>query len=68
MSETITLENLRRIFNSMNEIKEIDRSDYFQSYYQEVVLRIYLINALNKLVQNERNKQIADMARRKQGY
>jgi hypothetical protein len=33
MSETITLENLRRIFNSMNEIKEIDRSDYFQSYY-----------------------------------
>lgn len=65
---TLTIGNLQRIFNSMNEIKENDRSDYFNRYFFEVKLRIDQINALNKLEQDERNKQIADMARRKQGY
>jgi hypothetical protein len=50
----------------MNQIKEIDRSDYFKRYHFEIQLRIDQINALNKLEQDERNKQIADMARRKQ--
>jgi hypothetical protein len=63
---TLTLVNLERILFAMNQIKEIDRSDYFKRYHFEVVLRIDQINALNKLEQDERNKQIADMARRKQ--
>ena len=67
MSETLNIENLERILYSMNQIKEIDRSDYFKRYYFEVVLRIDQIKALNKLEEDERNKQIANMARRKQG-
>ena len=67
MSETLTVENLERILYSMNQIKEIDRSQYFKRYYFEVVLRIDQIKALNKLEHDERNKQIANMVRRKQG-
>jgi hypothetical protein len=67
MSETLTIENLERILNSMNQIKEIDRSDYFKRYYFEVVLRLDQINSLNKLEENARNREINNMARRKQG-
>ena len=67
MSETLTIENLQRILNSMNQIKEIDRSDYFKRYYFEVVLRLDQINSLNKLEENARNREINNMARRKQG-
>jgi hypothetical protein len=67
MNESLTIENLERILYSMNQIKEIDRSEYFKRYHFEVVLRIDQIKALNKLEQDERNKQVANMARRKQG-
>jgi hypothetical protein len=67
MSETLTIENLKRIIYAMNQIKEIDRSDYFKRYYFEVVLRLDQINSLNKLEENARNREINNMARRKQG-
>jgi len=67
IGDTLTIENLERIKFSMNHIKEIDRSEYFKRYHFEVVLRIDQIKALNKLEQDERNKQVANMARRKQG-
>jgi hypothetical protein len=67
MSETLTIENLERIIYAMNQIKEIDRSDYFKRYYFEVVLRLDQINSLNKLEENARNREINNMARRKQG-
>jgi hypothetical protein len=67
MSETLTIENLERIIYAMNQIKEIDRSDYFKRYYFEVVLRLDQINALNKLEQHARNREVNKLARRKQG-
>jgi hypothetical protein len=67
MSETLTIENLERIIYAMNQIKEIDRSDYFKRYYFELVLRLDQINSLNKLEENARNREINNMARRKQG-
>jgi len=68
MNESLTIENLERILYSMNQIKEIDRSDNFKRcYYEVVLLLIDRIKALNKLEDDERNKQIDNMARRKQG-
>jgi hypothetical protein len=64
IDNTLTLVNLERILFAMNQIKEIDRSDYYKRYHFEVQLRIDQINALNKLEEDERNKQMADMARR----
>ena len=40
METTITMENLLAIFQAMDRIKPIDRSDYFNNYYQEVVRRL----------------------------
>jgi hypothetical protein len=67
IGDTLTIENLERILFSMNQIKEIDRSDYFKRYYFEVVLRLDQINSLNKLEENARNREINNLARRKQG-
>jgi hypothetical protein len=67
IGDTLTIENLERILYSMQQIKEIDRSDYFKRYYFEVVLRLDQINSLNKLAENARNREINNMARRKQG-
>ena len=66
IGDTLTIENLERIKFSMDQIKEIDRSDYFKRYYFEVVLRLDQINSLNKLQENARNREINNMARRKQ--
>ena len=35
METTLTMENLLAIFQAMDRIKPIDRSDYFNNYYQE---------------------------------
>ncbi len=40
METTLTMENLLAIFQAMDRIKPIDRSDYFNNYYQEIVRRI----------------------------
>jgi hypothetical protein len=37
---TLTLENLLAIFYSMVKIKPIDRSEYFNNYYSEIIERI----------------------------
>jgi hypothetical protein len=34
------MENLLAIFQAMDRIKPIDRSDYFNNYYQEIVERL----------------------------
>jgi hypothetical protein len=41
METTNTVENLYRILIAMNNIKPIDRSNYFNHYYQELNYRIY---------------------------
>ena len=40
METSLTMENLLAIFKAMDRIKPIDRSDYFNDYYQEVVRRL----------------------------
>jgi|LakMenE18May11ns_1017448.scaffolds.fasta_scaffold7385277_1 hypothetical protein len=40
METTLTMENLLAIFQAMDRIKPIDRSDYFNNYYQEIVERL----------------------------
>ena len=40
METTLTMENLLAIFQAMDRIKPIDRSKYFNDYYQEIVSRL----------------------------
>ena len=40
INSTLTLENLLEIYEAMSKIKPIDRSDYFNQYYNEVLNRI----------------------------
>jgi len=40
METTLTMENLLSIFQAMDRIKPIDRSDYFNNYYREIVSRL----------------------------
>jgi hypothetical protein len=40
METSLTIENLLLIFQAMDRIKPIDRSDYFNNYYQEIVSRL----------------------------
>ena len=40
METTLTIENLLAIFQAMDRIKPTDRSDYFNNYYQEIVIRL----------------------------
>jgi hypothetical protein len=65
---TLTLENLLAIFYAMVKIKPIDRSEYFNNYYSEIIERIidkeqdlYIIERL-KLKQSG-NRQETDRDR-----
>ncbi len=49
ISDTNTLENLQAILKAMNEIADIDRSDYFNNYMSEVRQRIKEIELLNEM-------------------
>ena len=40
METSLTMENLLAIFQAMDRIKPIDRSDYFNDYYREIVSRL----------------------------
>lgn len=40
METSLTIENLLSIFQAMDRIKPIDRSDYFNNYYREIVSRL----------------------------
>jgi hypothetical protein len=39
MNTTLTLENIDAIIQAMNKIKNIDRSEYFNNYYAELIER-----------------------------
>ena len=40
METTLTMENLLAIFQAMDKIKPIDRSEHFNDYYREIVSRL----------------------------
>ena len=40
METSLTMENLLAIFQAMDRIKPVDRSEYFNDYYREIVSRL----------------------------
>ena len=50
----LTLENLKDIYLAMNKIAKIDRSNFFNNYFEEVQSRIKEIELLEDII----NKQI----------
>lgn len=40
IGDTLTYENLKAIKKAMDKIKFIDQSDYFKSYYNELINRL----------------------------
>jgi hypothetical protein len=54
---TLTHDNLLAIYEAMLKIKRIDRSKYFDKYFNEVANRLEEIKFLYILIEdNERNK------------
>jgi hypothetical protein len=51
IGESLTLENLRAIYEAMSKIKEIDRSEYFNQYLKEVEDRIKEATSINITLQ-----------------
>jgi hypothetical protein len=40
METTLTIQNLKAIYEAMSKIKDIDQSEYFKQYFEEVDNRI----------------------------
>ena len=53
METTLTMENLLAIFQAMDRIKPIDRSDYFNNYYQEIVRRLQDEQKMKSWIENK---------------
>lgn len=49
IGDTLNEENLLAIYNAMNKIKEIDRSQYFNQYLEEIKRRLNEINRAKEL-------------------
>jgi hypothetical protein len=64
METTLTMENLLAIFQAMDRINPIDRSEYFNNYYQELISRLqteskvkeWIEGNLNLIVQGNKQK------------
>jgi uncharacterized protein (DUF2236 family) len=52
MKTTLTMENLLAIFQAMDRIKPIDRSDYFNDYYREIVSRLQEQEKVNEWIES----------------
>lgn len=46
---TLTIENLMDIYTAMNKIKEIDRSNFFNQYFNELEWRISALETLESI-------------------
>lgn len=46
ISATLTKENLEAILKAMENVKPIDRSEYFNNYFAEVKHRLYCIEQM----------------------
>jgi hypothetical protein len=53
-NSTLTLENLTAIYEAMSKVKEIDKSDYFKQYFEEVKSRIEEEELLNTMRKREK--------------
>jgi hypothetical protein len=57
METTLTTENLKAIYNAMGKIQEIDQSQYFKQYLDEVETRIKESSSLNEYLKYEQIQQ-----------
>jgi hypothetical protein len=55
METTLTMENLLLIFQAMDRIKPIDRSEYFNNYYQELVSRLQTESKVKEWIEGNLN-------------
>ena len=54
--DTLTLENLQAIYEAMSNIKAIDRSDFFNNYFEEVKERINEVELLEDIIRKQEAK------------
>ena len=52
METSLTMENLLAIFQAMDKIKPIDRSEYFNDYYSEIVSRLQEQEKVNQWIES----------------
>jgi len=55
METTLTMENLLLIFQAMDRIKPIDRSEYFNNYYQELISRLQTESKVKEWIEGNLN-------------
>lgn len=56
MKTTLTVENLLAIFQALDRIALIDRSDYFNNYYQEIVSRLQDESKIQGYIESQLSK------------
>ena len=52
METTLTIQNLKAIYDAMSKIKDIDQSQYFKQYLDEVESRIKQAISLNEYLKS----------------
>jgi len=62
METTLTKQNLQRILFAMMQIKEIDQSQYFKNYYNEVIERIARLDMDEKVLALEQKRKDNEMS------
>jgi hypothetical protein len=60
METTLTMENLLLIFQAMDRIKPIDRSEYFNNYYQELISRLQTESKVKEWIEGNLNLIVQD--------
>lgn len=56
IGDTLTIENLKAIFEAMSKIKPIDQSQCFKEYFDEVIGRIVCKELDLKIIEERANK------------
>lgn len=62
METTLTKQNLQRILFAMMQIKEIDKSQYFKNYYNEVIERIARLDMNEQVLALEQKRKDNEMS------
>ena len=66
MDTTLTMENLLAIFQAMDRIKPIDRSEYFNDYYREIVSRLSEQAKVNEWIESKVNQLVQGTSQEKE--
>jgi hypothetical protein len=67
METTLTMENLLLIFQAMDRIKPIDRSEYFNNYYQELISRLQTESKVKEWIEGNLNLIVQENSQEKDG-